>query len=88
MAKDDAAWAKLHVRTAESVESKLKKKAEIYDKLQRGRTGGLNEAQLDNLLVDVRLFVSVRVFGTENCFSLTLKMQWKIALKRNLLMNP
>jgi hypothetical protein len=53
MAKDDAAWAKLNTRTAESLEAKLKRKAEIYDKLQRGKTGGLSSAQLDNLLVDV-----------------------------------
>ena len=54
MAKDDAAWAKLNSRTAESVEEKLKRKAEIYDKLQKGKTGGLTSTQLDNLLVDVR----------------------------------
>jgi hypothetical protein len=53
MAKDDAAWAKLNARTAESVEEKLKRKAEIYEKLQKGKTGGLTSAQLDNLLVDV-----------------------------------
>lgn len=53
MAKDNAEWAKLNERTAESVDLKLRKKAEIYDKLQRGKTGGLTTAQLDNLLVDV-----------------------------------
>lgn len=52
MAKDEAEWAKLNARTAESVEEKLKRKAEIYDKLQKGKTGGLTNAQLDNLLVD------------------------------------
>lgn len=52
MAQDDAAWAKVNTRTAESIEAKLKRKAEIYDKLQRGKTGGLSSAQLDNLLVD------------------------------------
>jgi len=56
MAKDDAAWAKLNARTTESVEEKLKRKAEIYEKLQKGKTGGLSSAQLDNLLVDVSEF--------------------------------
>ena len=53
MANDDAAWAKLNNRTAESVETQLKRKAEIYEKLQKGKTGGLSSAQLDNLLIDV-----------------------------------
>jgi hypothetical protein len=53
VAKDDAAWAKLNNRTAESVEAQLKRKAEIYEKLQKGKTGGLSSAQLDNLLIDV-----------------------------------
>jgi hypothetical protein len=53
VAKDDAAWAKLNNRTAESVETQLKRKAEIYEKLQKGKTGGLSSAQLDNLLIDV-----------------------------------
>lgn len=57
MAKDDAAWAKLNARTAESMEEKLKRKAEIYEKLQKGKTGGLTSAQLDNLLVDVSGFL-------------------------------
>ena len=58
MAKDDAAWARLNARTSESVEEKLKRKAEIYDKLQKGKTGGLTSGQLDNLLVDVSEFAS------------------------------
>ncbi|CCA66687.1 hypothetical protein PIIN_00366 [Serendipita indica DSM 11827] len=62
-AKDDAAWAKLNARTAESVEERLKKKAEIYNKLQRGRTGGMTSAQLDNLLVD---FDSQNTVGYES----------------------
>jgi hypothetical protein len=53
VANDDAAWAKLNNRTAESVETQLKRKAEIYEKLQKGKTGGLSSAQLDNLLIDV-----------------------------------
>jgi len=53
VANDDAAWAKLNNRTAESVETQLKRKAEIYEKLQKGKTGGLSSAQLDNLLIYV-----------------------------------
>ncbi|KAG8833374.1 hypothetical protein FRC17_010770 [Serendipita sp. 399] len=52
IARDDAAWAKLNSRTAESVEEKLQKKSAIYEKLQKGRTGGLSQAQIDALLVD------------------------------------
>jgi hypothetical protein len=39
--------------TAESARAVLERKAEIYEKLRRGRTGGLSEAQLEGLLVDV-----------------------------------
>lgn len=34
----------------------LERKAKIYDKLKKGKTGGLTDAQYDALLVDVRLF--------------------------------
>ncbi|THH09312.1 hypothetical protein EW145_g2119 [Phellinidium pouzarii] len=40
-------------QTAESARAALERKAAIYDKLRRGRTGGLSEAQQDALLVDV-----------------------------------
>ncbi|KAG8781741.1 hypothetical protein FRC16_002800 [Serendipita sp. 398] len=52
MARDDAAWAKLNPRTAESLEHKLKKKSMVYEQLQKGKTAGLSEAQIDALLVD------------------------------------
>ena len=31
----------------------MERKAKIYDKLRKGKTGGLNDAQYDALLVDV-----------------------------------
>ena len=40
--------------TAESARAALERKAKIYEKLRRGKTGGLTEVQLDSLLVDVR----------------------------------
>ena len=40
--------------TAESARVALERKAKIYEKLRRGKTGGLTEAQLGSLLVDVR----------------------------------
>ena len=39
--------------TAESARAALERKAAIYDKLKRGKTGGLTDAQVDALLVDV-----------------------------------
>jgi hypothetical protein len=41
-------------RTVESTRSILERKAKLYEKLKKGQSGGLNEAQFDNLLVDVR----------------------------------
>ncbi|GAA6060357.1 hypothetical protein JCM10212_004541 [Sporobolomyces blumeae] len=34
------------------IRARLEKKAAIYDKIRRGKTGGLNDAQIDSLLVD------------------------------------
>lgn len=42
--------------TLESARSALERKAKIYEKLRKGKTGGLNDAQYDALLVDVRSF--------------------------------
>jgi hypothetical protein len=41
--------------TLESARAALERKAKIYDKLKRGKSGGLSEAQYDALLVDVRI---------------------------------
>ena len=46
-------------RTVESARSILERKAKLYEKLKKGRSGGLSEAQFDGLLVDVS---SPRVF--------------------------
>jgi hypothetical protein len=40
-------------RTVESSRAILERKAKTYDKLKKGQSGGLNEAQYDGLLVDV-----------------------------------
>lgn len=39
--------------TLESARAALERKAEIYDKLRKGKTGGLNDKQYESLLVDV-----------------------------------
>ena len=39
--------------TAESSRAALERKAKIYEKLKKGKSGGLSEAQYDALLVDV-----------------------------------
>ncbi|GAA5927143.1 CCDC174 family protein [Sporobolomyces koalae] len=36
----------------EKIKQRLEQKAKIYDKIRRGKSGGLNEAQIDSLLVD------------------------------------
>ncbi|KAL0564550.1 hypothetical protein V5O48_017497, partial [Marasmius crinis-equi] len=38
--------------TQESIRANMERKAKKYEKLRRGKTGGLSDAQLDNLLVD------------------------------------
>jgi hypothetical protein len=40
-------------RTVESTRAVLERKAKIYEKLKKGQSGGLSEAQYDGLLVDV-----------------------------------
>jgi hypothetical protein len=40
--------------TLDKARSALEKKALIYDKLKRGKSGGLSDAQYEALLVDVR----------------------------------
>ena len=39
--------------TLEAARAALEKKAHIYEKLVRGKSGGLNEKQFETLLVDV-----------------------------------
>lgn len=39
--------------TLESARAALERKAKIYEKLRKGKTGGLNDKQYDALLVDV-----------------------------------
>ena len=39
--------------TLESARAALERKAKIYDKLKKGKTGGLTDRQYDALLVDV-----------------------------------
>jgi len=39
--------------TLDSARAILERKAKIYDKLRKGKSGGLSEAQYDALLVDV-----------------------------------
>ena len=41
--------------TLDSARAALERKAKIYDKLKRGKTGGLNDAQYEALLVDVSI---------------------------------
>ncbi|KAI0264490.1 hypothetical protein BC834DRAFT_924681 [Gloeopeniophorella convolvens] len=43
---------RLDRRTAESARAALERKAKIYEKLKKGQSGGLNEAQYESLLVD------------------------------------
>ena len=40
-------------RTYDSARAALERKAQIYEKLRKGKSGGLNDAQVDALLVDV-----------------------------------
>lgn len=45
---------RLDRRTVESTRSILERKTKLYEKLKKGQSGGLSEAQFDSLLVDVR----------------------------------
>ena len=50
----DMEQERLDRRTVESTRATLERKAKIYEKLKKGQSGGLSEAQFDGLLVDVR----------------------------------
>lgn len=41
--------------TIESARAALERKAKVYEKLMRGKSGGLSEKQYEGLLVDVRV---------------------------------
>jgi hypothetical protein len=53
----------------------LERKAKIYEKLKKGKTGGLTEAQYDALLVDV----SACVFGVRAIVDLRMQFDSKDA---------
>jgi hypothetical protein len=40
--------------TLDSARAALERKAALYEKLRKGKTGGLTDKQYDSLLVDVR----------------------------------
>lgn len=54
-ARDEVEFEAISQQTVESARAALERKSKIYDKLQKGLTGGLNDKQYDNLLVDVSL---------------------------------
>lgn len=41
--------------TLESARAALERKAQVYEKLRKGKSGGLSEKQYESLLVDVRV---------------------------------
>ncbi|KIJ51205.1 hypothetical protein M422DRAFT_26635 [Sphaerobolus stellatus SS14] len=48
----DAEWAKASKDEVELAKEALERKAKQYEKLKRGKTGGLNDAQFEALMVD------------------------------------
>ncbi len=53
-ANRDILFEEISRPTLDSARSALERKAKIYEKLRKGKTGGLSDAQYDALLVDVR----------------------------------
>lgn len=51
--------------TLESARAALERKAKIYEKLKKGKSGGLSDAQYDALLVDVSALVGPAESATE-----------------------
>lgn len=45
--------------TLDSARAALERKALVYEKLRKGKSGGLSEKQYESLLVDVRVLYSV-----------------------------
>jgi hypothetical protein len=56
-------FEQLNNPTLESTRAILEKKAKIYDKLTKGKTGGLTEKQYDSLLVDVRPTINTSTYS-------------------------
>ena len=54
-ARRDLELEEVDSKTIESARIALERKSKVYEKLQRGLTGGLSEKQYETLLVDVRL---------------------------------
>ena len=52
---EDEAVGKPTLETARAI---LERKSKVYEKLRKGKSGGLNDKQYDALLVDVREFCS------------------------------
>jgi hypothetical protein len=47
--------------TLESARAKLERKSKIYEKLSKGKSGGLSDKQYESLLVDVSRHVCVAI---------------------------
>lgn len=56
--------------TLESARAALERKAQVYEKLRKGKSGGLSEKQYESLLVDVRLSAPSRALSTPTKSSL------------------
>lgn len=48
--------------TLENARAVLERKAKLYEKLRKGKTGGLTDKQYDSLLVDVSTFLDYTNF--------------------------
>lgn len=57
-AKDLVELEAVSEQTLDSAMAALERKAKMYEKLQKGMSGGLNDKQYENLLVDVSSFPS------------------------------
>lgn len=52
--------------TLENARAVLERKAKVYDKLKKGKSGGLSDKQYESLLVDVSTFTSRTIL---HCYS-------------------
>ena len=50
--------------TLESARAILERKAKVYDKLRKGKSGGLDDKQYGELLVDVRIWITYSQNGS------------------------
>jgi len=62
-ASKDIQLEEISKTTLESARTVLERKAKIYDKLRRGKSGGLSDKQYEALLVDVRFLFSGRTIS-------------------------